>query len=210
MFATPEDTALVARMLAGDETAFAHMVDTHHGAMFRLAMVFTKDRGAAEEVTQETWLAVVDGIDRFEARSSLKTWLFNILVNKARTRAKRDARMVSTADFSEEAIARQRSVDAARFGGPKNHWTQPPREWSISPEDHLMTRQLAQVIKDTIESLPANQRVVVTLRDVEGMTAAQTCELLDLSNGNHRVLLHRGRAALRSAVESYLTGDEGV
>ncbi len=210
MFATPEDTALVARMLAGDESAFTHMVDTHHGAMFRLAMVFTKDRGAAEEVTQETWLAVVDGLSRFESRSSLKTWLFNILVNKARTRAKRDARMVATADFSEAAITGQRSVDDARFGGPKNHWVHPPLEWTVSPEDHLMTRQLAQVIKDAIEALPANQRVVVTLRDIEGMSARQTCDLLELSDGNLRVLLHRGRAALRAAVESYFTGDEGV
>ena len=209
MFATPEDTALVARMLAGDESAFTHMVDTHHGAMFRLAMVFTKDRGAAEEVTQETWLAVVDGLDRFESRSSLKTWLFNILVNKARTRAKRDARMVATADFSEATIAGQRSVDDSRFD-TRNHWSHPPLEWTISPEDHLMTRQLAQVIKDAIEALPANQRVVVTLRDIEGMSARQTCDLLELSDGNHRVLLHRGRAALRLAVESYLTGDEGV
>lgn len=199
----------MARMLAGDESAFTYMVDTHHGAMFRLAMVFTKDRGAAEEVTQETWLAVIAGLDRFESRSSLKTWLFNILVNKARTRAKRDARIVATADFSEAAITSQGSVNDARFDERK-HWSHPPLEWTISPEDHLMTRQLAQVIKDTIESLPANQRVVVTLRDVEGMSAKQTCELLELSDGNHRVLLHRGRAALRSAVESYLTGDEGI
>ena len=207
MFATPEDTALVARLLAGDEDAFVHLVDTHHAAMVRLAMAFVSDRGRAEEVVQETWLAVIAGLEKFEARSSLKTWMFNIMVNKARTLAKRDARMVATADFSDDGIAGQRRADQGRFS-ERGHWLEPPKVWSISPEDHLMTRQLAQVIKDAIEGLPANQRVVVTLRDIEGMNATQTCQLLELSDGNHRVLLHRGRAALRAAVEAYLCDGE--
>jgi RNA polymerase sigma-70 factor (ECF subfamily) len=168
--------------------------------------MYVRDRATAEEVVQETWLAVLNGIDRFEERSSLKTWLFRILTNRAKTRGERDGRMVP---FSSLAGAGdggdEPSVDPDRFLGPDSPhpgaWAAPPRAW---PEDALLERETLGVIQMAIDMLPEAQREVILLRDVDGWTPMEVSEALDISDGNQRVLLHRARSKVRAALEEYL------
>ena len=184
------------------------LVDRYSSSLLRLAQDFVRTRSVAEEVVQETWLAVLNGIDRFEGRSSLKTWLFRILVNKAKTRGVREAR---TLPFSAlELEPDEPAVPEDRFRGPDNqwagHWASPPRPLSDVPEDRLLSRELQSHLAGALQSLPDVQRIVVTLRDVVGCDSEEVCELLDVSEGNQRVLLHRGRSKLRGALEAYLEG----
>ncbi len=178
--------------------------------MLRVARMHVRDRQVAEEVVQETWLAVLDGIDRFEGRSSLKTWLFTILTNRAKTRATRERRTVpvsalvaSEAGGSEPAVDPDRFVDAAaeRFA---SSWSAPPAPWSTLPEDRLLSQETLTRVADAIEALPEAQREVIRLRDVEGWSAAETAAALEISDGNQRVLLHRARSKVRAALEDYL------
>ncbi len=204
-----DDVAVVAALQRGDEAVFAELVTAYSSSLLRLAQDFVRTRSVAEEVVQETWLAVLNGIDRFEGRSSLKTWVFRILVNTAKTRGVREARTVPFSALVEEG--NERAVPEERFRGADDewpgHWASPPRSLDTVPEERLLARETRGRIAEALATLPESQRVVVTLRDVAGWDADEVCEALDLSEGNQRVLLHRGRAKLRAALERYLEED---
>jgi RNA polymerase sigma-70 factor (ECF subfamily) len=204
-----EDHELVQRLREGDEAAFAELIDRYGAMMLRVAQMYVRDRATAEEVVQETWLAVLNGIDRFEGRSSLKTWLFRVLTNRAKTRGERERRVLpfsALAGGSDEAD--EHSVDPDRFLGPDSPhpgaWAAPPRAW---PQDKLIERETLDVIEMAIEKLPEAQREVILLRDVEGWTPMEVADALEISDGNERVLLHRARSKVRAALEEYLDPD---
>jgi RNA polymerase sigma-70 factor (ECF subfamily) len=164
--------------------------------------MFVADQAAAEEVVQETWLAVIDGLDRFEERSSLKTWIFSILTNQAKTRANKDARTQAWSTLFDGGIDEEISSVSERFDG-SGRWKSPPVPWRIDPEEHAMKQKLLEVVQHAIGELPASQRSVVWLRDVEGLSSDEVCSVLGLTSGNQRVLLHRGRTKVREAVEAH-------
>jgi RNA polymerase sigma-70 factor (ECF subfamily) len=197
------DGELIAAIKRGDEGAFAAMVDAYSPGLLRMAQMFVKDRAVAEEVVQETWLAVLRGIDGFEQRSSLRTWIFRILMNTAKTRAQREGRSIP---FSAAVRPDEPVVDPDRFLGPEAKWPGGwwlgPADWP-TPEDELLSGETRQVIDDAIEDLPEAQRAVITLRDVQGFPAEEVAEALGITDGNQRVLLHRARAKVRTALESY-------
>jgi RNA polymerase sigma-70 factor (ECF subfamily) len=198
---------LVRRLRAGEEAAFEQLVSEYGPAMLRVARIYVRDRAVAEEVVQETWLAVLNGIGSFEGRSTLKTWIFRILANRAKTRAEREGRtrpLSSLADAGAEAG--EPTVDPDRFFGPDHprsayQWAAPPRAW---PQDRVLERETLELIQRTIESLPDLQREVIRLRDVEGWEAKEVAEALQISDANQRVLLHRARSRVRAALEDYL------
>lgn len=195
--ASTDDGALVDRLLRGDEAAFSQLVAAYHGRLLRLARTFHSDHGAAEEIVQDTWMAVLHGLRKFEGRSSLSTWIFRILANRAKTRAVRDSRMVPLSDLEP-------AVDPSRFSS-RGHWAEPPRPWDDdTPEKLLLRSETAQTIETAIAELPVAQKAVVTLRDVEGFSAEEVCNILALSETNQRVLLHRGRSRLRTALERHI------
>jgi RNA polymerase sigma-70 factor (ECF subfamily) len=201
-----DDAAVIAALRHGDESVFTDLVTTYSTPLLRLAQDFVRTRSVAEEVVQETWLAVLNGIDRFEGRSSLKTWLFRILVNKAKTRGVREARTVPFSSL--ELAGSDPAVPEERFRGPDDewpgHWATPPRSLETVPESRLLAREARERIAEALEMLPESQRIVVTLRDVAGWDSDEVCSTLGLTEGNQRVLLHRGRAKLRAAYERYL------
>jgi RNA polymerase sigma-70 factor, ECF subfamily len=184
-------------------------MDEHSPAMLRVAMSYVGRRAAVEEVLQETWIGVLRGIDRFEGRSSLRTWIFRILTNTAKTRAARESRTVPFSSLGGDASPDDGPVvDSDRFlrpdqAGDTVHWASAPRRWD-TPEDDLLATETRKVILDSIASLPPSQRAVVTLRDVDGWPAEEVCDVLELSDGNQRVLLHRGRSKVRADLERYL------
>jgi RNA polymerase sigma-70 factor (ECF subfamily) len=200
-----DEQRLIESLKGGDEHAFAWLLDEYSSALLRVAMTHVGTRAVAEEVVQETWLGVIKGIDRFEGRSSLKTWIFRILTNTASTRGPRERRMVpfsALAPADEEA-----AVDADRFFPPDharypNHWALGPTAWE-TPEQELLSGETREVILRAIDALPEAQRAVVTLRDLEGWTPEDVCDTLALSDGNQRVLLHRARTKVRAALEVY-------
>jgi RNA polymerase sigma-70 factor (ECF subfamily) len=187
------DGDLVARLRAGDERAFATLVDQYHSSLIRLAATYVPSRAVAEEVVQDTWLGVLQGIDRFEGRSSVKTWLFRILVNRARSTGPRERRTVSLDDGDA-------TVDPRRFGST-GHWVDPPAPWTDDVEDRLMAAGIVDRVRVAVDALPAGQRQVVVLRDVEGLSSIEVCSVLGISEGNQRVLLHRGRSRVRRGFE---------
>ena len=205
------DARLVAALRRGDEDAFTALVRQHHGALLRYAGVFVKDRAVAEEVVQETWLGVIRGIGTFEGRSSVKTWIFTILANRARTRGEREARSVPfSALLSRELEDDEPAVDADRFLPPDHPrypggWSSGPQEWN-APEERMLAAETRAVVERAIAALPPVQREVITLRDVVGMDADEVCRMMDLTDGNQRVLLHRARSGVRRALDEYLTG----
>ena len=188
------DEELIGRLRAGDPAAFGELVDCYHTSMVRLAETFVPNRAVAEEVVQDTWVAVIRGIDRFEARSSLKTWIFHILANRARSTGARERR-VRPVDFEEG-----RDADMVGFGRG-GMWSDPPVPWSDEVDDRLSAAGTLAAVRSVLEQLPESQRAVVTLRDVEGLSPREVSEVLDLSDANQRVLLHRGRARVRAALE---------
>ncbi len=202
-----DDAALVEALRAGDESAFMQLIDDYGPQMLRVAMLYTPTRAVAEDVVAETWLAILDGLDRFEGRSSLKTWIFRILVNRARTRGVRERRSVP---FSSLGDGEERSVEPDRFLPPGDrsagHWAAAPARWSDLPEERLLAGETVAAAHAAIEELPPAQRTVITLRDVEGWDANEVCDLLGISEGNQRVLLHRARAKVRRALERHLQG----
>ncbi len=209
---SPEDeSALIDALRHRDEAAFAALVRRYAGPMLRLAQLYARSAAVAEEVVQEAWLGALQGIDRFEARSSFKTWLFRILVNRARTRADREARTIpfsaagiDVRDGDQElAVPRDRFRPASDPVAPF-HWGAPPRSWGDSPEKEVLSKETMGVVARAIAALPPAQREVVTLRDVEGWTAEEVCNVLEISDTNQRVLLHRGRSRLRAALERHL------
>jgi RNA polymerase sigma-70 factor, ECF subfamily len=202
--AADRDAALLAALRAGDEQAFATLVTRHHASLKRVARAYVSTDAVAEEVVQDTWLAVIAGIDRFQERASIKTWLFHILANKAKTRGKRERRIVPFASLAraedEPAVAPdrfQREGDAW-----PGHWAVPPRPWD-DPDRRLHALEARDRLRAAIGALPDTQQAVLTLRDVEGLEAEEVCELLDLSPGNQRVILHRARARVRDELERY-------
>ena len=204
---TTPDADLLACLRAGDTTAFATVVDEWSPVMLGVAQRYVRDRQAAEDVVQEAWLGVVTGLARFEGRSSLRSWAFAILINQAKTRRVRDARVVASSVLTGVEPAGP-TVDPARFQGPDDpypgHWTSAgvPRPWD-QPEHKVLDRETSQVVAQALDRLPERQRLVVEMRDVQGMSAEETCAALRLSPENQRVLLHRGRAAVRGALEVY-------
>jgi RNA polymerase sigma-70 factor (ECF subfamily) len=189
------DAALLRRLRAGDEHAFAHFVRRHHEAMVHVAMGFVASRAVAEEVVQETWLGFIKGLETFEGRASLRTWLYRILVNRARTRGARESRVIPFAALAREDEGLYPEPTTFRDGA----WASSPRPWN-DPERRLMSLEARAALRTALAQLPARQRAVVTLRDVEGLDASETAELLGLTDVNMRVLLHRGRTALRAAL----------
>ena len=183
----------------------------HHSALLRVAQIWVSSRAVAEEVVQETWIGVLNGLDRFEGRSSLKTWIFRILGNTAKTRAKREGRTLpfsalqDPARVPEPAVSPDRFLDSEHARWP-GHWDAPPAPWE--PEERLLGAETREVLALAIEGLPATQRAVVSLRDVEGWTSEEVCNALEISETNQRVLLHRGRSKVRRALEEYLSEDQ--
>lgn len=198
--ASKADQELVRRLIDGDEKAFSNLVDQYHGRLLRVCRAFVKSEAVAEEVVQETWLAVLNGIKSFQGRSSLKTWIFTILTNRAKTKGVKEARSIPFSNVAGDEAA----VEPERF--KKNgRWAEPPQQWSKDAPDALLLRKEAlQQLEDAIAKLPENQRVVVTLRDIQGWTAEDACNLLEITESNQRVLLHRGRSRIRQALETYL------
>ena len=203
-----EDHELVQRLREGDESAFAELIDSYGATMVRVAQMYVRDRATAEEVVQETWLAVLNGIDRFEERSSLKTWLFRILTNRAKTRGERDGRSIPFSSLAGAGEEDEPAVDPDRFLGPDSAepgaWAAPPRAW---PQDQVLQKETLDVIQMAIEQLPDAQREVIRLRDVEGWSPMEVADALEITDGNQRVLLHRARSKVRTALEDYLDPD---
>jgi RNA polymerase sigma-70 factor, ECF subfamily len=202
------DAALVEALKAGDEAAFRALVAEHHAALVRVAQIFVRNRDTAEEVVQDTWVAVLRNLDRFEGRSSLKTWIFRICANIAKTRAERERRSIPLSTLAEPAAVREPAVDPARFRPPYDPsrpgwWASPPAEWSL-PEDAAIRSETRERIDSAIERLPPAQRAVITLRDVLGWPADDVCNALDLTATNQRVLLHRARSKVRADLEEYM------
>lgn len=199
-----DDIALVRRLLAGDERALEHLVNQLHTPMLRLARTIAGPAGA-QEVVQETWAAVFDGLVRFEGRSALKTWVFRILTNRARTWGTREKRTIPVAWLEDGEQGSEPAVDPDRFDGTGD-WVTPPVPWTEqSPEGLLLRKEIGAVLQRELEALVPGQRAVVLLRDVEGCPSDEVCEILGISEANQRVLLHRGRSKLRTALERYLT-----
>lgn len=211
-----DEQSLIAALQRREEGAFLALVERYHGSLLRVAAGFVKSWAEAEEVAQDTWLGVLRGLEGFEGRSSFKTWLFRILVNRARTRARREARTVPFSDLHDDAIEDERpepAVPAARFRGPGDpyvgHWAVPPQSWGESPEQQLLSKETQAVIARAIAELPARQREVITLRDIEGLSSEEVCNVLELSDSNQRVLLHRARSRVRAVLERYLSPERG-
>ena len=203
-----DDRRVIEALRRGDEHAFLALVNKHHAAMLRVASAYVSSRAVAEEVVQEAWLGVLKGLASFEGRSSLRSWIFGILANCARSRGVREARTTpfsSFADPEEDELA----VDPSRFLGSDHprwpgHWAAPPEQWA---DEKVLAKQTVRFIGEEIEKLPPAQRQVVTLRDVEGWNSAEICAALGISEGNERVLLHRARSRIRAALERRL-GEE--
>lgn len=204
-----DDAELIAALKRRDEATFVGLVGRYQGSLLRLALIHTRSRAVADEIVQDTWLAVIQGIDRFEGRSSFKTWLFRILVNRARTRAERENRSLPFSELIQEASEPgEPAVPAERFLGADHpqwalHWAVPPRSWGESPEAKLLASETMEHIGRALERLPPAQRQVIILRDVEGWTAEEVCNVLEISETNQRVLLHRARSRVRAALERY-------
>jgi RNA polymerase sigma-70 factor (ECF subfamily) len=195
------DAELLRALRRGDENAFDILVRRHHASLVRLAATYVRSRAAAEDVAQETWLAVLRGLDGFRGECALTTWVFRILANIAKTRALREQRSVPLSSLGDEP-----TVDPDRFfarGAAAGHWSRPPASWS--PEERLESRETMASVAQAIAALPDAQRRVITLRDVEGWSAAEVCELLAISEVNQRVLLHRARSRVRAALEAHFT-----
>jgi len=205
------DAQLVDALRAGDEETFRVLVREWHASLLRVAQIFVPSRAIAEEVVQETWLRVLGALDRFEGRSSLKTWVFRILANTAKTRAQREGRVIPFSSLQDPARVPEASVDADRFL-PDDHehhpgaWSSPPRDL---PEERLLASETRARIARAIDGLPASQRAVIMLRDVQGWSSDEVCNALDITEVNQRVLLHRARAKVRNALEDYLGSESG-
>jgi len=204
------EAQLLEALRAGDEAAFTQLVREYQPSLVRVARIYVPTQAAAEEVAAETWLAVLNGIDRFEGRSSLKTWIFRILTNIAKTRGQRDGRTLPFSALENPGRVPEAAVDADRFLDPEHprwpgHWAVRPEPW---PEDALVAAETQAVVAEAIEALPPAQRAVISLRDVEGWSSEEVRNALELSETNQRVLLHRARSKVRRALESYL-GEDG-
>lgn len=206
--AAADEFLFIEQLRSGNEAAFVLLVDRYHSAMLRLAKVYVAAQAVAEEVVQETWMAVLESLHRFEGRSSLKTWMFRILTNRAKTRAQREGRSVPFSSLSDlDMYEAEPSVNPDRFLPLEHewagHWVSFPTNWVEIPEERLLSQETRACIQQAIEVLPPNQRAIIILRDIEGWTAEETCSFLGISEGNQRVLLHRARSKVRSVLEKY-------
>lgn len=202
-----EDT-LIARLRKGDEAAFDELVSQHHGVLIRMAMGYVADREVAEEVVQDTWMAVIESLDRFEGRSSLRTWIFGILIHKAKDRGVREKRHTTFSSFESSDDDSEEAIDPSRFqqsGEWAGHWAFPPRPWdNQTPEKLLASQQAVTAMQKAIDELPATLKDVLILRDVEGVESKEICQLLKITEPNLYVRLHRARERVRQAVETAL------
>ena len=201
------DDELVPRLRDGDESAFAALVRRHHRSLARFARSFVPSEAVAEEVAQETWLAVIRGLDGFEGRSSLRTWIFRILLNTARSRGVSEQRSLPFSSLGPDDLEPCAAVDSSRFR-PKDdafagYWINAPVQWWAAPEARALAGETRDLVAMALRDLPVAQAQVVTLRDIEGWSAREVCEVLGLSEGNQRVLLHRGRSRLRAVLEAH-------
>jgi RNA polymerase sigma-70 factor, ECF subfamily len=207
---TKAEDALLAKLKRGDEGAFDELVNQHHSALIRMAMGYVADREVAEEVVQDTWMAVIESLDRFEGRSTLRTWVCGILIHKAKDRGVREKRHTTFSAFESYDDDNDEAVDPSRFqqtGEWAGHWAFPPQPWDDqTPEKLLASRQAVNAMQRAIEALPATLKEVLILRDVEGVEAKEVCELLKITETNLYVRLHRARERVRGAVETYLSG----
>jgi RNA polymerase sigma-70 factor, ECF subfamily len=210
-----DETELIKALRRGDGDAFAKLVDELSPRLLRVAMAHVPSRAVAEEVVQDTWLGVINGIDRFEGRSSLRTWIYRILLNNARTRGKRERRTLPFSFFRRRAEegGDEPAVEPERFQGRDGErpgaWARPPVEWS-APEDRLATAEARRVLLEAIAALPPRQREVITLRDIQGLSAEEARNALGVSETNQRVLLHRARSKVRAALERYFEAEGAV
>lgn len=205
---TKADDQLLAGLKQGDEGAFDQLVNQHHGALIRMAMGYVADRETAEEVVQDTWMAVIESLTRFEGRSSLRTWIFGIMIHKAKDRGVREKRHTTFSGFKSHDDDHDEAVDPSRFqqsGEWAGHWAFPPQPWdNQTPEKLLASQQAVNAMNHAIEALPATLKEVLILRDVEGVEAKEVCELLKITETNLYVRLHRARERVRVAVEKTL------
>jgi RNA polymerase sigma-70 factor (ECF subfamily) len=213
--APDSDAEVVAALRAGDEEAFVALVRAHHSLVHRTAMTYVSSRAVADEVVQDTWLGVLAGLERFEARSSLRTWIFHIAANIARTRAAREPRCRPFSSIAgDDRDAPGPAVDPDRFLSADHpawpgHWACAPNAWG-TPEERLQSRETRDVIRAAIAALPRPQRLVVTLRDVEGWSPEEACDALHVTPANQRVLLHRARTKVRAALEDHLCSTDAA
>ena len=204
--ATADDQRIIAGLRAGDAAAFTEVVDRYNGSLVRVAMRYVPSRSVAEEVVQDTWIGVIEGIDRFEGRSTFKTWLYKILIYRARARGERERRTTPMSALAGDDSAP--SVPTERFRGSDalwaGHWATPPRRWDGDAEDRLLAGETSSVINAAIAALPLAQREVIMMRDLSQFSSVQVCDLLGITEANQRVLLHRARSRVRAALEDYL------
>ncbi|MEO8264501.1 MAG: RNA polymerase sigma factor [Ilumatobacteraceae bacterium] len=204
--ATTDDQRIIAGLRAGNEAVFAEMVDKYHGSLVRVAMRYIPSRAVAEEVVQDTWIGVIEGIDRFEGRSSVKTWLYRILIYRARARGERERRTIPMSALANDDSAP--AVPTERFRGSDalwaGHWATPPQRWDGDAEERLLAGEARAIIGAVIADLPPAQRDVIVMRDLSHFSAPEVCDLLDVTEANQRVLLHRARSHVRAALEQYL------
>lgn len=207
---TTGEMELIAGLRNGDELAFVALVEAYHAKMVRLAQTFVGSTMVAEEVAQEAWLGVLRGVQRFEGRSSVQTWIFTILTNCARTRAQREQRVMAFSDAFTDDEDGEPVVDPNRFrqeGRWRGHWRDGPSSWHAAPEDRILAQETLDLVRAAIEALPPHQRTVILLRDVDGVDATDVCNILQISESNQRVLLHRARAKVQNALALYLSED---
>lgn len=204
------EVALLARLRQGDEGAFDEVVTRHHSALIRMAMGYVADREVAEEVVQDTWMVVIEGLGRFEGRSSLRTWIFGIMIHKAKDRGVREKRHTTFSSFESADDDGDEAIDPSRFhqsGEWAGHWAFPPQPWDDqTPEKLLASQQAVTAMHRAIEALPRTLKDVLILRDVEGVEAKEVCNILKITETNLYVRLHRARERVRQAMEAYLVG----
>jgi RNA polymerase sigma-70 factor (ECF subfamily) len=205
-----DDAPIIEGLRARDEATFAALVDRYSASLVRLARVYVHDAASAEEVVQDAWIGLLESIDRFEGRSSLKTWIFRILINCARTRARKDSRTIPfSAAFQSEDLE-QREFGFGHFVPEwvpiaPGHWLRPPAQWEDQPEQQVLAAETRAQIQRAIDALPPAQREVIVLRDVSGFSSADVCNILGVSDTNQRVILHRARGRVRRALEQHMT-----
>lgn len=210
-----DELQLIEMLRHGNEDAFVALIEQYHAPMLRLAMIYVSEPTVAEEVVQEAWIGVLQGLNRFEGRSSLKTWIFRILTNCAKTRALNEKRSVPFSSLTDlEANFDEPAVDPDRFTSADSpqpgHWVSAPANWDDVPEQRFLSQETYACIVSATEALPPNQRIVITLHDIEGWTTEEICNVLGISETNQRVLLHRARSKVRRALEQYFNEKEGI
>jgi len=208
------DSDLLARLRDKDETAFETLVSRYQSSMVNFAHIYLNQRTVAEEVVQETWIGVLRGLHRFEGRSSLKTWIFSILANRAKTWALREGRYINLSELDNaDTGVHEAAVSADRFNPADHpqwpyHWKSAPESWDEVPEARLLSQEIQECIRKAIDALPTKQRAVITLRDIEELSSDEVCNVLALSESNQRVLLHRARSQVRRVLEEYFQGQK--